>query len=160
IRYSGYGAQTGSIELQKVSYVTVQNLTFDGAGVFTSAYALLVHSSVSLTDGVDMHGIQVLGNTFKNWGGSAADGSSEVSRAALGLNGGFCSPQTCPASVIGAIVRNNTFDSNRHNHMLMNHARDTLVENNQFIHAMCARGVDTSTNTIGIWIMGDGTLNP
>jgi hypothetical protein len=99
--------------LQKVSYVTVQNLTFDRAGVNTSAFAIMVHATLTLTDGKTIYGIEILGNTIRNWGGDAAQAAQHLSKGALILNGGYCDPNACPGVVSGAVVRGNTFESNR-----------------------------------------------
>ena len=146
IRYTGNGAQAAAIELRDVSYVTVQNLTFDGAGVHTSAYGLYVHATKN-----DMNGIQILNNTIKNWGGNTSQASFGTTRGPLAIDGGYCpSPCSPERQPRGTIVRGNTFDSNRQVNIFILHASDTLIENNTITNTKCGKDNDTGRSTIGI----------
>jgi parallel beta helix pectate lyase-like protein len=157
LRYTGNSAQTGVIELRKNSYVTIQNLNFNGSGVHTSGFAVYLRATLDVGDGADMNGIQILNNTFQNWGGSEANASSSsVVRAALGIDGGFCNP--CPGRPIGTTVTGNTFTSNRSINIFIQHANTTLVQNNTITGTKCGLTVDGSPDQIGIgiWDATDG----
>jgi hypothetical protein len=158
LRYTGNDAGTAVIELRKNSYVTIQNLTFDGVGVQTSRYAILIRTAVgTCSDGIDVFGLRILGNTIKNWGGNATQVNTAANRGAFTIDGGFC-PGGTPGLAQGVVISGNTFDSNRQTHVQLLHASGTIIENNTFIHAMCGRDVDTARNTMGVKV-GDAADN-
>jgi hypothetical protein len=143
LRLSG-STLTGAIDLRNVSYVTVQNLTFDGNGINTSDAALILRRMTG-----SMTGISILGNTFKNWGGTSSHASTAKARAALFLNGGWCD-SPCDGQISNTLIQGNTFNSNRQAHIQMMNASNSVIESNTFIKAMCGKDSDTATNTQGI----------
>jgi parallel beta-helix repeat protein len=125
-------AYAGAITLQKVSYVTVQNLTFDGtaAGGSLSKHAILLQATLNSSNGADMVNIWILNNTITNWAVSAAVANNFGHRAAISLDGGFCEPTPCPGIVTGAHVAGNTITGARQLGIVVLHGRNTLIENN------------------------------
>jgi hypothetical protein len=146
IRFTGNGAINAAIHLNGVHDVTVQNLTFDGAGVYTSTLALWISGDAAVAVR-----LQVLGNTFRNWGGSAAQASGVSARSTVIVSGGYCDP--CPRGPAGVVIRGNTFDSNRQRALQILHSDNTLIENNVFVGTKCGHDSDGAVNTVGIHIL-------
>jgi hypothetical protein len=146
LRYTGSGADAGAIEIRNVSYVTVQNLNFDGSGVYTSSYAMKIQP-----DTTNMTNIQVLNSTFQNWGGSASNVSGSGTRAALMVGEGYC-PTPCSPNVQpnGTVIRGNTFTANRQVSIFIQLALNTLIENNTITNQKCGKDSDTGLTTVGI----------
>lgn len=153
-------ASESAIELQRNSYITVQNLTFDGNGINTAVFGLVIRATTSVADGDDMLGIQILNNTFQNWGGNEANVSGNATRGVLVVSGGYCEPSRCPAQPIGTIVRGNTFANNRQVNIFASNTKDMLVEDNTFTGTKCGRDVDQAVNALGIKMIGDGGPDP
>jgi len=151
IRYTGSGGQTGAIHVRDASYIIIQNLTFDGAGVFTSRFGIYINAETT-----DVNGIQLLNNTVRNWGGSAAQASSAMERGAIGLAGGYCYPCSPARQVRGAIVRGNTVQDSRQTGIFLQHASDTLIENNTIFGIKSGMDADTGLQTLGIYISDAG----
>jgi parallel beta-helix repeat protein len=149
VRYSGNGAQDAAMRLRLTSYVTIQNITFDGAGVWTSLYAIQVQASES--PGATVSGLQFLNNTFKNWNGTEAQSTAPRLRGALMLDGGFCSP-TCIGKIDGALVRGNTFLNNRDNSIAIMNMWNSVVENNDISGVKCGVNTDNTAAAVGIFI--------
>lgn len=156
----------------RANYITVQNLTFDGAGVNTPDYAIDIQATTvwnedlngvinGATAGADIQDPWIIGNTFKNWGGDTTAATVGRGRWPLSVNGGFCvnriavgqPARGCTWRVFNAIVQGNTFDNNRMRSMQILHADNTVVENNTFLNNRCGRDSDTATNTVGIHIL-------
>jgi hypothetical protein len=140
IRYTGNGAQNGAIEIRNADYWTVRNLTFDGAGVYTSAFALWFQAATR-----DVVGIQVIGNTFKNWGGSESQAGTAGTRGALTISHGGGSPWFPTA-----LIQGNTFLNNRLINIFLIHNKNTIVENNDISGTTCGRDSDTAINALGL----------
>lgn len=152
LRYTGSGSDNGVMVLEDVSYVTVQNLNFNGSGVHTSRWAVYVHATSA-----NPTANEILTNTFQNWGGSTANASSaSITRAPVGIDGGYCNP-TCSNKPVSTVVRGNTFTDNRQNNIFIQHADDTLVENNTMTGLKCGLTVDGVGDTVGIGIWDSGT---
>src|SRR5437773_10029154 len=97
------------IQIQGQDYWTVRNLTFDGTGVFTSQMAVWVASGSTR----EQVGVQILNNTFKNWGGSEAQEDTTPNKpSALIISSGWDPPAGWPAPN-GTVIRGNIFDGNR-----------------------------------------------
>jgi hypothetical protein len=156
IRYSGNGVQAAAIYLKGVSYWTVQNLVFDGTGVWTSSMALWV-GGPNWSTGPDQRGIQILNNTFKNWGGTAAQESSTTAWVvALNIGGGWAPPVGAYLPD-GTVIRGNTFEGNRLIALSMTSTKNSLVEDNEFKNLTCGAIADggggTAVVTLGIHII-------
>lgn len=151
LRHTGSSGANGVINLPGTSYVRIQNLNFNGSGVHTSAFAVLVTAPSA-----NSNGVEILNNTFQNWGGTASNANTNAVRAAVGVDGGWCNP-TCPGSPTGTIVQGNTFTDNRQNAIFLQHAENTLIENNTISGMKCGRTVDATTDAIGIGIWDSGT---
>lgn len=152
LRNTGANSNAGVIKLSKNSYITIQNLNFNGAGVQTSRYAVILNSTSICTDGVTMNGIEILNNTFQNWGGDASQVSTASGRGAVLVDGGFCDPVAAGVPT-GAVIRGNTFIDNRQTDISILSADDTLIENNVISGTKCGKDSDTALNTIGIKII-------
>jgi hypothetical protein len=148
---------TAAIEIRRVSYVTLQNLNFNGTGVNTGTYAVLVRSATTCDNGFMMQGIQILNNTFQNWGGNESEASTAGTRAALSIDGGFCIPQQANMAD-GVIVTGNLFSANRQISLLVLHAKNTRIEDNEVTGQLCGRDSDTAVNALGIKIIDSTTV--
>jgi hypothetical protein len=151
LRYTGNGAVHAVMEIRDADYWIVRNLTFDGTGVYTSLFAIWLHAPTR-----DILGHQIIGNTFRNWGGteSQADNPSAVPTALI-LSGGW-EGTWYPT---GTLVQRNTFDGNRQQSIQLLHTKDTIIENNEIKGAKCGRDVDTYVNELGVKMIG-GNIHP
>jgi hypothetical protein len=105
----------------------------------------------------DQVGIRIINNTFKNWGGAAAQ--SEVSNngsAALMISGGWAPPKRAYLPN-GTVIRGNVFDGDRLVSIGLTSTRNSIVENNEIKNTTCARDTDGAVNEIGIKMI-TGTL--
>lgn len=135
IRYTGNSAMRGAIHLRHVSYWRVQNLTFDGTGIQTSDYAVMIEANTQ-----DVTGIEIIGNTFKNWGG---DFANSVGTAAVAF-----------ISVKDSLIRENTFKGNRSDAVFLSRTTDIIVENNDITDQKCGKTKAGTINQTGIRIIG------
>lgn len=147
IRYTGSGAQTGAITIQNASYITIQNLTLNGSGVFTSRFGIYLNASTG-----DINGVQILNNTVTNWGGSAAQATTAIERGAIGLSGGFCAPCVPARQVRGTIITGNTISDSRQTAIFLQHASDTVIESNTITGIKAGKDFDTGLQTLGIYV--------
>ena len=170
IRYTGNGSQTAAIRLANVDYWTIQNLVFDGTGIWTSSMAVWVQGD-NWFRGInrDQVGIQILNNIFKNWGGTEAQINSVWPNGAKALNiGGGWGPPTNANLPNGTVIRGNIFDGNRHISIEMTSTKNSIVENNEFKNLTCGiqndgaggkavvtNGIHTISGTTGV---GTGDL--
>ena len=148
LRFTGNGSNNAMLHINGHSYWTLQNLTFDGSGVFTSAFAVWV-SGPSWTTGPDTVGVKILSNTFRNWGGTeaqdqAAYNNGQVSMEALHVSGGYAPPAGA-YTINGILIQNNVFDADRLIALSMVSTKNSLVQNNEFKNLTC--GVQTSGGT-------------
>ena len=148
LRYTGNGAMAAVIQILGQDYWTVRNLTFDGTGVFTSQMAVWVASGSTR----EQVGVQILNNTFKNWGGSEAQEDTSPNKpSALIISSGWDPPAGWPAPN-GTVIRGNIFDGNRRKSIQLLSTRNTIVENNEIKNATCGRDSDGAVNEIGIHV--------
>jgi hypothetical protein len=159
VRYTGNGAVAGAIQVLDKSYWTIQNLTFDGTGVFTSTMAVWVglSNTARWTTGPDLTGIKILNNTFKNWGGTEAQESSlsastQSAVGALFISGGY-GPPIGAYTISGTLVQGNLFDTNRMLNLAMTSTKNSLVQNNEFKNTTCGQGGSGSS---GVSVTADG----
>jgi hypothetical protein len=148
VRNSNGGTRQKAIEIRDSDYWIVRNLTFDGAAVNTSTNAALKIAA----EGRDTTGAQVIGNTFKNWGGTQADADRTDTTGALNLSGAF--------RVQNSIVRGNVFDNIRPIGLIMAKTLNITIDQNEFKNIKCGRNSDSSVNAIGMHIIlgNDGTV--
>lgn len=151
LRYTGNDADTGVIYLSTVSYVTIQNLTFNGTGVQTSRAAIMVKP-----DGTNVTGVEIKNNTITNWGGTQSNVGSTAVRAVITVDGGWCNP--CSATLTNTLVQGNTISTYRQVGIFAQHATGTVIENNTISGARCGTTVDNTPDQIGIgiWDATDG----
>lgn len=140
LRYSGRGAQRSMIHLRDVSYWRLRNLTFDGTGVQTSEYAVLVEVRRQ-----DVTGLEIVDNTFKNWGG---DFDNTLKGAVIAFMSNTL--QQVTASLIGR----NTFTGNRREAIYLQRTADIVVENNDIVDQRCGKTVGGIVKQTGIKIVG------
>lgn len=153
LRYTGNGAIIGMLHLLKNSYVTIQNLTFNGAGVWTSTFAIWVQASTACTDAVAMPGIKILNNTFQNWGGNATQTDAQTSKGVIWMSpGGACDNSVISAAIAAPEIRGNLFQTNRFAAMTIQFTNDAVIENNIIEGTLCGRNPAGSVDTLGIWI--------
>ena len=166
IRYTGNGATAAAIQILDKSYWTVQNLTFDGTGVFTSTMALWVGltDTARWTNGPDLTGIRILNNTFKNWGGSEAQESGMANQSALSallISGGYAPPSSSSYTITGTVVQGNVFDGDRMVPVTMTSTKNSVVQNNEFKNTTCglqpSGGGGTAVVADGIHIISGTT---
>jgi Right handed beta helix region len=106
----------------------------------------------------DQVGIQILNNTFKNWGGTEAqEDTAPTKPAALLITGGW-DPPVGTYLPNGTVVRGNRFDGNRLTSIKITSTKNTLVENNEITNGTCGRDSDGAVNALGIKI-ATGTNN-
>ncbi len=138
LTYSGSGSGEAALFLQSVNYWTIQGLTFDGTGVYTSAMAVWVdggnwyHSIAA-----DQVGIQILNNTFLNWGRDAGGTDASYSDYTTVNIGGGYGPPNNNYLPNGTVVRGNVFDGSRHIALSMGSTKYSLVEDNEFVRLKC-----------------------
>ena len=151
LRYSGQGKQAAALHIGGKDYWTIQNLSFDGTGVFTSTMAIWI-SGRDWKVGPDTVGNQILNNTFKHWGGSEAQHESTPNNpAVIGVDNGW-EPPLGAHTITGTVIRGNYFDGNRLNGIVLMSTRNTLVEDNEIVNMLCGRELDGSINAKGIKI--------
>lgn len=139
-------ADCTAIYIRGMSYITVQNLTFDGTGVNHTRHA--IHMDYNGAPGV-VNGNKVLNNTFQNI--SHSDGFTvSHQRGALFVNGGYCGGTLpCPMRIQNITVQGNTFTNIQQAAMLIHHLHNSLFENNTIVGISC--GYDNgATNSVGI----------
>ena len=152
---------TNLLQIRYSSYITIQNLTWDGTSGNQSHTGLRIQA---YDDGGDNHGqgdqvgIQVLNNTFKNWD-AIEDVAANTGRHVLLISTGNCDPSVCTYKNLGTIVRGNLFDGNRQISLLMQGTVNTLIENNEFKNHRAATDVDWAVNNAGIKILGGSDTN-
>lgn len=148
IRYTGNDVHAGAFNLYDVSYITIQGLTFDGAGIFTSQHALDIRSSVGTHTNISL-----LNNTFKNWGGTEAQqGANTVEHAVIYVLG--------DTTLSNFVVQGNLFDGNRHSDVRQIFNVDgALYQNNEHKNNLCGKNTDGSANAIGLHIVAPGRSN-
>ena len=173
IRYTGNGAVAGAMEFHDRNYWTIQNLTFDGKGVFTSTMAVWIGLSNSgrWSSGPALTGFRVLNNTFRNWGGTEAQESSlsTATQSAIGtlfISGGYGAP-VGSFTIDGTVVQDNLFDTDRMIAISMTSTTHSIVQNNEIKNTTCGRqtsggpglavvidGMHLITGTVG-FVTGD-----
>jgi len=129
IRLVNSGAQQGAIQLQNVSYVTVDGLNFDATSTASSRYALMVYNSA----GPLMTNITVQNNTFAGWGSTAA---ATAGAAAVAFRSSFGTKYN--AFPISGIIRNNTFVGNRGHAIALRQTNGVMVTGNTITGNRCA----------------------
>src|SRR5262249_5061920 len=98
------GGETAVFYIQGASYVTVRHLTFDGNGVEPSV-AIRVSPA-----GADVHGNQIIGNTFRNWGGFESDSTNQPP---VMVTGGWSEVASADPVPVDTLVKRNRFEANR-----------------------------------------------
>jgi hypothetical protein len=127
------------MSLNGVSYVTVQNLKWDGTGANVAMTALEVDDNT-----ISPVGITILNNTFNNWGSSNTTlGYSGAANSAIWLHTGNSSIHT-----ITAIIQGNTFTGNRYCDVEIWSGLNVQVLNNTISGTVCGieDGTTGSTN--------------
>ena len=165
LRFSGQGKQAAALHIGGKDYWTIQNLVFDGSGVFTSTMAIWI-SGRNWSEGPDTVGNQILNNTFKHWGGSEEQQDTVTTNpAVIGIDNGW-DPPPGAFTISGTVIRGNYFEGNRLNGIVLMSTRHTRVEDNEIVNMVCGRELDGSINAKAIKIatgkrlsqMGDITI--
>lgn len=147
LRYTGNGSLNGMFTIANHNYWTIQNLTFDGTGVWTSRSALVVRGDNWYRNiSSDQVGIKILNNVFKNWGGTESQASSEYSSTgygpvALEIQGGY-GPASLNYLPNGTVISGNLFDSNRMINVEMTSSKNSVVKDNEIRNSTC--GIEAS----------------
>ena len=127
------------ITLSHVSYWTIQNLIFDGTNVQTQMTALAVRGTAAdAASGPAVTGINILNNTFKNWGAynTSAGPNGDFQNKTLLLWGSWASPANA-ATINGAVIQGNTFDGDRMIDIELSEAQNVQVQYNTIEHTVC-----------------------
>jgi hypothetical protein len=94
----------------------------------------------------------VIGNSFKNVGGSQAFADTHSHEAALVING--CPPDLgCPGNGFrnsGALVQGNTFDGARNKAMRIAYTDGATITQNEVKNSKCGRETDGAVNELGM----------
>ncbi len=129
IRRVNSGVQQGAIQLQNVSYVTVDGLNFDATGTASSRYALMVYNSA----GPLMTNITVQNSSFTGWGST---GAATAGAAALVFRSSF--GKSFNPFPISGTIRNNTFAGNRGHAIALRQTNGVMVTGNTITGNRCA----------------------
>jgi parallel beta-helix repeat protein len=141
LRYSGRNAQTGVIEIRDADYWYIRGLTFDGSGIQTSRYAVLLYAHSR-----DITGHKIAKNAFFHWGGT---GENTASAAAVILrpsySGGFNNFR-----VRNSVISENTFAYNSHESIRLTRSANVVIERNTIQYSQCGRGADGTAGATAI----------
>src|SRR5262245_26152077 len=149
LRYTGNGSQKAVIQLVDSSYITVRNLRFIGTGVWTSWSAVWAYTSG--THG-DVQGITITGCTFKDWGGSEAQGVTGTRTLAFTNGGSGAHPSTI---VKNSSITNNILTGCRADPIKVNGASYITIAGNEITGTVCGKGFDGSVGNTGIHLGSD-----
>jgi parallel beta-helix repeat protein len=141
LRYSATSAQTGTIEIRDADYWYIKGLTFDGSGIQTSKYAVLLYANSR-----DITGHRVVQNTFRRWGGT--DENTKSSAAVTfqpSYNNGFSNFR-----VKNSIISDNTFDNNARGAIHLTKTMNIIIERNNILRTQCGRESDGRVGATGI----------
>jgi hypothetical protein len=141
IRYTDTGnSNTGAIEIRNASYWTVQNLTFDGAGVEVSRSALRFWAyNNNITD------VKAIGNTIQNWGNSVSQSLNKEPLAFMATSG---------LRIHNGLVQGNTIRSSRGRNIYIQRNLNTIVEDNEISDFRCADASPFPYRIVGIKVEG------
>src|SRR4030095_8041248 len=128
--YTGSGSAEGAFEFNNTNYWTLQYLTFDGAGVWTSRFAIWYTGTNH----------QILHNTFQNWGGTT-DTQRSASQP-IALHG---------AQGAGALVQDNVFRNLPRALEIL--GSTAVINRNEFTNITCQGGSDGNT-AVAIHMLG------
>lgn len=145
IRFTSTSTSAGAMEIQ-ANHVTVQNLTFNGASISPSRYALV---AAALT--ADLTGIIFTGNTVLNWGNA-------VDRRFVSIGARADDAETF--FVRNIQVTNNTITDGRSRGIYMGHTDSGLVQGNTITGLKCGfQSTGNSRGAQGIKVSDDGMNN-
>lgn len=149
LTYIGNGSQKAVIQLVDSSFITVQNLRFIGTGVWTSWSAVWAYTTGNHGD---VQGITVTGCTFKDWGGSEAQGVTGTRTLAFTNGGSGAHPSTI---VKNSSITNNTLTGCRADPIKVNGASYITIAGNVITGTVCGKGFDGSVGNTGIHLGSD-----
>lgn len=126
------GQQRGAIEINGADYWTIRNLTFDGAGLRTSLYAIEIRPlQISNPAARPIKGHKIIGNTIKNWGGP------ESFEYSLSIQVGTNTPGGHETSDLE--ISHNILENNRNRAINVGTVRNALIENNDISGQRCGK---------------------
>ena len=134
------GNNSYQLGLSDTSYVTIQNLKWDGTGLNVAPNAIHVFTN----NAANVVGLNVLNNTINNWGASNTTiDYSGHGNAAIWFEGNCAGAKT-----ITAIVQGDTLTGNRYTNLEMWCPLNTQVLNNTVSGTVCGR-TDSAAGAAG-----------
>jgi hypothetical protein len=134
------GNNSYQLGLSDTSYVTIQNLKWDGTGLNVAPNAIHVFTN----NAANVVGLNILNNTINNWGASNTTiDYSGHGNAAIWFEGNCAGAKT-----ITAIVQGNTLTGNRYTNLEMWCPLNTQVLNNTVSGTVCGRA-DSAAGAAG-----------
>jgi len=141
LRYTGRSAEAGAIEIRDADHWHIKGLTFDGSGIQTSRYALLLYAYTR-----DITGHQIVKNTFRNWGGT---GENTKSAAAVVLRPSYSTDYN-PLHVKDSLISDNSFNGNAQSNIHLTQTKNVVVERNTIQNTRCGRKPNGTAGVTGI----------
>jgi hypothetical protein len=150
---AGYQMALGSPSASNVDYVTIQNLVWQGGSGSDPPSAVVVFAQCwfygHCPSTSNVVGIQILNNTFNNWGASntSAYGDGYYNNIAVDIDAGY-QPPLGSNTITGTVISGNTFNGDRTVSLGLMGTQNTTVSNNLFENGQC--GTSSGNGTLGI----------